>query len=163
MFNDDTVRLSILKQIKALYVAATDDIAEPAGTKYYGIKFSQVGLGPLSETDNRKRFAVGIVPGTERKSDLYPQRTAMMPVTVEFRVTVNRNDEEALVMAERTLGVVQQIFMDDETLAGTVLKSDETGNEQDLFTYNDKAISGMVQFLVHYRHSHNNVYTTWPV
>jgi len=161
--NDNTLRLQILQHIKGLYQAATDNIDPPAGKRHYGLEFSVVGLGPLSDADNRKRFSVGIIPGHELKSDLFPLKTSMFEVTIEFRVTVNKDDGEPMVLAERVLGVVQQIMYDDQTLGGLVIKHDEIGNEQDMFTYNDRAISGMVQFRVHYRHGTNTVYDGMPV
>ncbi len=160
---DTTLRLEILEYIRGLYQAAVDNETPPTGYKHYGMQFSVVALGPLSREDNRKRFSVGIVPGRELKSDLFPLKTSMFDVTIEFRVTVNKDDEEPMVLAERVLGVVQQIMYDDENFGGLIIKHDEVGNEQDMFTYNDKAISGMVQFRIHYRHGNNTVYDGMPV
>lgn len=162
-YSDNTLRLNILEYIKGLFEAATDDPNPPTGRKNYGIEFSTVRLGPLSSEDNRKRFAVGIIPGNENKSDLFPLKTALLPITIEFRVTVNRGDPDPLVMAERVLGVAQQIILDDRDFGGLILYHSEMGNEQDMFTYSDKAISGMVQFQVHYRHAIDNVYDGQPV
>lgn len=160
---EDTHRLKIIRYVKALYEAAVDNPTPPSGKVHYGAAFSTVALGPLGDTDNRKRFVVGLVPGPERKSDLYPLKTAMFDLTIEFRATKNKDDEEPLILAEQLLGVVQQIMYDDEDLGELCIKHDEIGNEQDMFTHQDRSIQGMVQFRIHYRHSGNSVYTTTPV
>lgn len=161
--SDNTLRLNILLKIKEIYEAVIDNPSPPPGRVNYGMEFSVVGLGPLSAADHRKRFAVGIIPGPELKSDLFPLKTAMLTVTLEFRVTINKDDGIPLVLAERVLGVVQQVMYDNPDLGGLIIKHDEIGNEQDMFTYNDKAIEGMVQFRVHYRHGTNTVYDGMPV
>lgn len=162
LFGTDSVRLDILKYIKGLYEAATDQDPPASGKKYYGLKFSIVEIGPLGDPDARKRSAIGIVAGPERKSDLFPLKTSMFEVAVEFRITVNRDDDQPGILAERMLGVVQQIVYDDDTLGGKVIKVDETGNEVDLMTYADRTVEGVVRFNVHYRHTFANVFDTTP-
>lgn len=162
-FEDDTLRLQILKHIKGLYEAVTDEDPAPPGKVYYGMNFSVVGLGPLSDADHRKRFSLGIIPGPELKSDLFPLKTAMFTVTLEFKVTIQKSDPEPLEIAERVLGVVQQVMYDNDRFGDLIIKHDEIANEQDMFTYTDRAIGGMVQFRIHYRHGVNTVYDGQPV
>lgn len=156
----DTHRLKIIRYIKNLYEIAVDSPGQPND---YGAKFSIVGLGPLSDSDHRKRYVVGLVPGPEKKSDLYPLKSCMLDLAIEFRATVNKTEEEPLIIGEQLMGVVQQIMYDDETLGGLAIKHDEVANEQDLFNHSDKTVQGMVQFTIHYRHSGNSVYDTMPV
>lgn len=158
----DTVRLGILRHIKTLYEAATDQETPPSGQKYYGVRFSKVEIGPLGDVDQTKRFTVGIVAGEERKSDLFPLKTSMFDVSIEFRMTINKGDAAPGIAAEELLGQVQQVIYDDPTLGGRVLKADETANEIDLVMYTDRTVTGMVKFTIHYRHRHDNVYDPNP-
>lgn len=162
LFNTDTARLTILRRIKAIYKAATDVDPAPMGSKFYGVKFSIVEIGPLGAPNATKHTAIGIVAGKEKKDDLYPLREAKFTVDIEFRLTVNRGDQDPAVMAETMLGVVQQIMYDDPTLGDTVLMIKEHGSEIDLTTYADRTVEGSVKFEVLYRHSYNNVYSTDP-
>jgi hypothetical protein len=155
LFETDSVRLGIIRKIEAMYKAAT--------TASYGIEFSFVAVGPLGDFDAKKLAAIGIVPGAERKSDLFPLKSSLLEVNVEFRFTVNRGDESPGIMAERVLGVVQQVIYADNTLGGSVIKTNEFGNQIDMADYGDKYVQGVVQFEVHYRHSTDDVFSPDPV
>jgi hypothetical protein len=155
----DTVRLSILRYVQALYQAATEVNPAPGGKRFYGLHFTVAEIGPLGDPDSRKQYVVGIVPGKEQKSDLFPLRTAMFPIRVEFRGTHNANDDKPGVFVENLLGVVQQVIYDDDTLGGLVLSALETENEIDMQTYADRTVQGVVTFMVHYRHTTQSVYT----
>jgi hypothetical protein len=159
----DTVRLDILKYIQTIYQHATAANPATVPKKYYGIDFSVVEIGPLGGEDSRKRSAVGIVAGKERKSALYPVWDAMFSVAIEFSFTINRDDDDKPgVIAEQLLGIVQQVLYDDDALGGKVLKFDEKGSELDLLTYQDRSLRGVLHIDVHYRHNYSNVYSTNP-
>jgi len=159
----DTVRLAILRKIKALYMASTSDPEPPTGKINYGIAFGLVKLGPLGAVDQRKMFSIGIVPGIEKKSDLFPLKTCILPITIEFRAVHDMKSlEDSQELGEKVLGVVQQIFMDDDKLSGTVIQSQEEANEVTLTTYADRTIEGYVTFNVHYRHHAQSVYNPNP-
>lgn len=151
---DPTVRKAIILKVQELFVAVTEGI--------YGLEFSTVAIGPLSSQDNRVRYALGIVAGEERKSDLYPFKTALFDLHLEFRVTVNKGDPAPALMAEDVLGVVQQVMYDNQTIDGLAIKADEQGSEINQITYSDKAVDGMVTFEVHYRHNAQSVYSGDP-
>lgn len=157
-FDQDTVRLDILRYVLGLYEAASDNPAPPVGQTYYGIKFSVVQLGPLGDADLRKQSAVGIIPGPERKTYTYPYRECSLDIDIEFRFNVNKSDADPYVMAETMLGVVQQVMYDDETLGGKAIKIDEVSSEINAETYADTLIEGVVRFTILYRHSQNDVY-----
>jgi hypothetical protein len=153
-FADDTIRLTIMRKFKALYEAVDDTT--------HGIKFSNVQIGPLGNQDAKKLAVIGIVAGPETKSDLFPLKTSLLEVNVEFRFTVNQGDERAGIMAERILGVVQQVIYDDDTLGGLVIKTDELGNQINMIDYGDKSVEGVVQFQTQFRHATRDVYLDTP-
>ena len=163
-------RLDIIEYVQSLYKDVVDDPNAAAPHRHHGIKFSTVGLGPLGDTDYRKRFVVGIVPGRETKSDLFPLKSCMFDLTLEFRATNNKGDKFPLIQAEQLMGVVQQVMYDDPCFdkdpSGSgeplIIKHDEIANEIDMFTHNDRYTQGMVQFRIHYRHSADSVYSTIP-
>lgn len=157
-----TVRLGILNAVKALYVAAVNNEEPPEGKVHYGVEFSVVEIGPLGDPDTRKLNAIGIVAGEERKSNLFPLKTVQLPLAIEFRITANKGDPSAAVLAERMLGVVQQIMYDGGDLGSRVVQADEVGNEVDLYTYADRTIEGVVRFMLQYRHHTQDVYSPHP-
>ena len=159
---EDPLRLRIIRYVQGLYEAAVDNPDPPEGKRHYGLEFSVVGMGPLRDTDARKRYVVGLVPGREIKDDLFPLKSVMLDLVVEFRVVANQPDEDPLLLAEQVMGVVQQIVNDDENFGGLIIKHDEVGNEQDMFSYTDRTAQGMVQFRIHYRHFINDVYGPIP-
>lgn len=156
VFRDDTVRLQVLEYIKALYEAVTIDD--------YGIEFDTVELGPLSANDYKSRYSIGIVPSTEAKNWQFPIVNALMTVAIEFRLVRQREDAEfsSVVLGERMLGVVQQVMLDDMNLGGLVVQFTETSNAVDAETYDDRTISGVVEWNILYRHANRNVYDPNP-
>lgn len=163
LFSSDSVRLGILRYIKTLYEAATDQTPAPSGKVYYGVTFSTVKIGPLSDPDARKLNAIGIHVDPETKIDLFPLKQSTLPINIEFRWTANRDDpDDPGVMAEKMLAVVQQVIYDDQSLGGLVIMANEESNEVDLVTYADRTVQGVVKFNVLYRHSTINVYDPNP-
>jgi hypothetical protein len=160
LFTSDSVRLDLIRYIESLYINAVDEDPAPVGKKFYGIVFSSVGVGPLLELDNRRLSSIGIVVGGEVKDDIYPYKDPTLEINIEFRYTVNRGDLSTGILAERVLGVVQQIMVDDRTLGGRAIKVDEVQNGLDLVSYSDRTIAGFVRFEVHYRHHAQNVYSS---
>lgn len=161
-FSEISVRLGILNQIKAMYSAVTDEENPPAPKKNYGIRFSVVAIGPLSDPDLRKQFSIGIVASTEKKSDLYQLAQNQFDITIEFRAVVNQGDDDPGILAERVLAIVQQVIYDDRTIGGLVIDTHEIGSTIDLVTYSDRTIVGLVIFQVLYRHSPQDVYDPNP-
>lgn len=162
LFAQDTLRLSILQYVVELYRSATAADPAPAGRRTYGVDFSVVELGPLGDPDARKHTAVGVVGGTERKSEEFPVKNNELDIDVQFRITVNKADDSPLVMGERLLGVIQQVMLDDETLGGLVFLMHETGAEIDVTTYADRTVYGVAKFRITYRQTFNDVYTSQP-
>lgn len=162
LFSGTTVRLGILQYVKALYEASTAITPAPTGKKYYGIDFSLVEIGPLSQADGRRRSAIGVNIHEEKKTPLFPLTVAELTFQIEFRYTVNSTDESVGLLSERLLGVVQQIMLDDRTLGGKVILMDEVDSTIDLMTYADRTIEGYVRFTVQYRHANRDVYNPDP-
>ncbi len=154
-FTENTMRLLILQYMVDLY-SGIDPLI-------YGIGFGTVALGPIDDTDFRRKTAIGIVPGVEDKQDLFPLKDVTLEVGVEFRIAVQKlDDEEPGIFAERMLGVVQQIMYDDTDFGGLILMHNETGSSVEMDTYADKNVVGVVNFEIRYRHAHNNVYDPNP-
>lgn len=149
----DTIRLKCLEWLETSLktVNTPDDVLNDDFP--YKIKFSIVGLGPLGDPDNRKQYAAGIVPGRETKSPFqYPQDQCKLPVAIEFRMTVNKDDFPPGKEAELVLGEVQNRLFIDTTLGGLAVDMHETGNEIDLDSYGDKTVQGVVMVEIIYRH-----------
>jgi hypothetical protein len=145
----DTIRLRCLAAIKSALEAMT--AGEPDGDPYT-VEFSKVEHGPLGDEDHRKRFVAGIVPGRETKQTMYPLDQCTLPVAIEFRMTVNRDDDAPGEEAERVLGEIQRKLHEDTTLGGLAIDLRETGNEIDLEGYDDRSIVGVLFFELLYRH-----------
>ena len=146
----DTLRLQCLEKIRANLAELLD--GHPTSDPY-SLRFTSVEHGPLADFDNRKRYVAGVVPGREVKQTRYPQTDCMLPVTVEFRMTIDRGDQRPAIEAERVLGELQRCISADRTLGGLAIDTRETGNDVDLDNYADKAIEGAVFLEVRYRHA----------
>ena len=108
----------------------------------YSVQFTSVEHGALGDFDNRKRYVAAVVPGRESKRTRYPLTDCTLPVTIEFRMTIDRGDKRPLVEAERVLGELQRRICESRTLDGLAIDVRETGNHVDLDTSADKAIEG---------------------
>jgi len=146
----ETLRFRCLEALRASFAGMLDGY--PASDPY-SLQFSAVEHGPLGDFDNRKRYVAAVVPGRESKQTRYPLTDCTLPVTIEFRMTIDRGDKRPLVEAERVLGEIQRRIGEDRTLGGLALDVRETGNDVDLDTYADKAIEGAVFLEVRYRHA----------
>lgn len=156
----DTVRKQIIVAMRDAYRAVA--AAAPTGDPF-GIEFSICEIGPLLDNANRKRAAVGIVAGKERKEFLYPYIQCWLMVHIEFRYTVNQPDPSSTgEMAEDALGVVQRVFLQDRTWGGLALDTKEKGNELDLSSYMDRTIQGVLHLEVQYRTSHKDTRDPGP-
>lgn len=140
-----TLRLQILDEIVKTFKAVDEDT--------YGLKFSIVEIGPLSEPDNRKAFCIGIVPMDETYRDLYPLKDRSLRIAVEFRVTVNQVKGSPGREAERVLGVIENVILRHKTWNGLAAQTDLVGNEINMDNFVDKTVDGVVLINVNYRHS----------
>ena len=147
---EPTLRFRCLEAIRASLAGIVEGL--PAGDPY-SIALSAVEHGPLGDFDNRRRYVAAIVPGSESKQTRYPLTDCTLPVTIEFRMTVNRGDRRPAIEAERVLGEIQRRIGEDRTLGGLALDVRETGNDLDLDSHADKAIEGAVFLEVRYRHA----------
>ena len=145
----ETLRFRCLEALRASVAGMLDGY--PANAPY-SVQFTSVEHGPLGDFDNRKRYVAAVVPGRESKQTRYPLTDCTLPVTIEFRMTIDRGDKRPLVEAERVLGEIQRRIAEDRTLGGLAIDVRETGNDVDLDTYADKAIEGAVFLEVRYRH-----------
>ena len=151
--NTTSVRLQILEAMLAKFrgMTETDPTDDP-----YGVTWSTVALGPIVKFDQKKRYSLGIVPSTERSKFIYPQVENLLTVNVEFRVTVNRDDEAPGVMIEKALAVVQRALVEDRTWGDLALDTKLLGNEIDLVTYADRSAMGVCVCTVQYRHAYSD-------
>jgi len=144
----ESVRHKILRTMAETFAA----VSEPD----YPLKFSTVGMGPLSEADHKKRFSIGIVPGPEQYKHSFPYIERLLDVAIEFRITVNRTDPDPGELAETVLTVVEQVVAKNRTWGGLALDTDYKTSELDMTTYDDKTIMGVLWVTVHYRHAHGD-------
>ena len=146
----ETLRFRCLEALRTSFAGLREGYppADP-----YSVQFTSVEHGPLGDFDNRKRYVAAVVPGRESKQTRYPLTDCTLPVTIEFRMTIDRGDKRPLVEAERVLGELQRRLGEDRTLGGLAIDTRETGNDIDLDTHADKAIEGAVFLEVRYRHA----------
>jgi hypothetical protein len=150
----DTIRLQCLEALKGVL---EDMVAgEPMGDPY-SAQFTKVVIGPLDETDHRMRFVAGIVTGREKKRPyMYPLEECTLPVAIELCMTVNADDDDPGVEAERLLGEVQRKIHEDTTLGGVAVDLRETGNEIVLDMYGDRTVVADIFLELIYRHRTND-------
>jgi hypothetical protein len=154
--NMTSVRLTILNAMVATFqnMDATLPTDDP-----YGITWDTVGLGPLVDFDNRKRYSLGIVPGPEREEFSMPYIMSFMTVNVEFRVTVNQTDQLGTnvtpgTMSEQALTVIKRAMTADRTWGGIAIDTKATASEIDLVSYADRSAMGVLTVVVQFRYSH---------
>lgn len=135
-----------------------DLIADPTAFPYT-FKFGVVGLGSLGDVDNRKRNAVGIVPGAEVKEPKFPLTQNTLPVAIEFRRLVNQGDNDPGEEVEDILGQLQHYLGEDNKMGGLAVDFVETGCEIDLDSYTDKTVQGVIFMEMRYRHRIGDPYT----
>jgi hypothetical protein len=153
MAENITVRQQCINKVRdVLQTMAPADPDGPQPDFSYSFEFSAVKLGPLSAPDGKRRLMAGIVTGRESKKTLYPLEHCILPLMIEFRLTVNRGDGEPAEIVERLLGEIQRRIHEDTHLGGLAEDLRETGNETDLDTYQDKYVQGVVMLELHYRH-----------
>lgn len=149
--NMTSVRMTVLNAILAMFQGMTAD--QPASDPY-GITWSTVALGPLAPFDQRKKYSLGVVAGPERETFSMPYIMCFLTVNVEFRVTINRDDDVPGTMIEQALTVVKRAVTADRTWGGIAIDTKVTGSEIDLETYADRSAVGVCQLAVQYRYSH---------
>lgn len=150
-----TVRRKLLEAIRATFQAVDEAT--------WGLKFSMVAIGPLAAPDYRRRFSIGIVPQQETYGDLFPLIARSLQLAIEFRVTVNKDDEDPGLVAEFLLGQVESICLQDITWGGHAINTKLRGNEINMDTFADRAIDGVVFLTVDYRHSRKDPGNPDPV
>lgn len=129
------------------YVPSDDD---------WPFQFSTVELGPLANEDNRKRYSVGIVPGPEKYSNLYPYIVNNHQIGIEFRVTKNQGDPEPQIMAEQCLSVLKRLVLKNKTWDNLVCDTQLVQSQIDLVSYSDRSIVGVLFIRVEYRHGQSD-------
>lgn len=154
---------SVRKQVLMAIVEAYKDVEpDPDAADPWPIKFSEVELGPLGAEDFKKRFTLGVVPGPEKYSDLYPFIARQMRVAIEFRITVNKGDPSPHSFGEDLLEVVERVVLKDRHWGGLVLDTKLLNNEIDTQTYSDRSVAGVLFIEVHYRHSRDDSRSDHP-
>ncbi len=159
--NVQTYRMSIIAKLKTMY-EAVDNTIDPEPLDPWPFKFSLVKEGPLADVDFKKNYAIGIVPGPERKSPrIYPFMESDWTVVLEWQAYVPQGlGLTPLQHAEKVLGVVQRVFYKNQDLDGTVIDVRELGNEVDLESYGDKTVAGVVTIEIKYRHDADDTRVT---
>ena len=95
---EPTLRFRCLESIRTSLASLVED---PPADDPYSVQFSAVEHGPLGDFNNRKRYVAAVVPGRESKHTRYPLNDCTLPVTIEFRMAIDRGDQRPLVEAER--------------------------------------------------------------
>lgn len=147
-------RQIILDQIKALFEAVKETLPNDDP---YPFSFGRVSSGPLPLGDTKKQFSVGIVPGQETKTHLYPFLQCKLPVAIEFQRVRQKDEGEPGPLAEEMLTVAQRVMLTSKLgLPEIVIDVVETGNEIDIESFQDKAVAGVLYVDISYRHAHND-------
>lgn len=124
----------------------------PLDPTAWPLTFGKADLGPLKLEDLRRRFSLGIVAGRETERATFPYWECTWQVALEFRITINKGEDPAL-MAEDVLTVVKRVIDQNRSWGGIAVDTKRTSNELDLSS-SEKAVFG-VQFIeIMYRTSH---------
>ena len=83
----------------------------------------------LCATDQRKRYSIGIVAGPEKERHTFPYIECNFTVGIEFRITVNRDDDRPAVVAEEVLTVIKRVLTNNRSWGGLAVDTKRTGNE----------------------------------
>lgn len=150
-----TVRRKLLEGMRATFQAVDEAT--------WGLKFSIVAMGPLAAPDFRRRFSIGIVPQQETYGDLFPLITRSLQIAIEFRATVNKDDEDPGLVAEFLLGKVEGICLQDITWGGLAISTKLRGNEVNMVTFADRTIDGVLFLTVDYRHARKDPANPDPI
>lgn len=155
----DSLRLQILLDMQTRFAAIEPPPTPPPvpDPSDWPFKFSSVELGPLVPENNRKRYSLGIVPGRERYSHLFPYIVCDQLINIEFRVTQNVGDDTPQTMAERCLTVVKNCVLRNKTWGGLAIDTQLVDSDVDLVSFGDKSIVGVLSVAVKYRHSQSDV------
>lgn len=159
MADKKSVRLQILEAMVDTFRKVNDET--PVGDPY-GVTFGRVGFGPVDERDHTKRFALGVNPGPERNAYQYPFIMTYLTVNVEYRATINRDDDSPLQVLEQVLTVVKRVLHDNQTWGGLALNTKVLNTEVDLMTYSDRSTMGVCVTEVQFRHSEEDPRSTAP-
>src|SRR5271165_429326 len=157
--NVTSVRLQILNAMTTFF---SNMQAQLPADDPYGITWSTVALGPLAKEDHRKRYSLGVVPGPEKEAFEYPFVMCFLTVNIEFRVTVNRDDDSPGVMIEQALTVVKRGLVQDRSWGGLAIDTKTVGSEIDLITYADRSAVGVCVAQVQYRYGYADPRSTQP-
>lgn len=151
--SNDSVRKDILLNIQEVFQGiAPPDPSDPPDPDAWPFAFGEVTIGPLDLQDHRRAYSLGIVPGRETERHTFPYIECMLPISLEFRVTVNRGDNGAL-LAEDTLTVIKRVIDQNRKWTDAVVDTKRVSNETDL-TSSDRSIFGVQIIEVMYRTSH---------
>ncbi|CAA2141481.1 hypothetical protein [Hyphomicrobium sp. ghe19] len=152
-----SVRQQILEKIEEKFIGIVQtDTSAPGyvpSDDDWPMQFSVVKLGPLSDENLRKRYSLGIVPGTEKYSDLYPYIVSDQMVGLEFRATKNKDDDDPQAMAEQVLTVLKRLVLANTTWDDLAVDTRLVNSEVDLVNYSDRSIVGVLFIEVQYRHA----------
>lgn len=152
-----SLRQQIIEKIKEKFEAVqppdTSDPDYAPSPADWPLSFSTIELGPLGDEDLRKRYSVGIVPGREKYSHLFPYIVCDQMIAIEFRVTKNRGDDDPQIMAEQCLTVLKRVVLVNKQWDDLAIDSELVDSETDLTSYGDRSINGVLFFSVKYRHS----------
>ena len=142
------------RSLRHRILAAMADTFRAVDQPDWPLKFSLVELGPLGDEDHRKRYTLGIVPGPERYTHNFPYVVRFLRVAIEFRVTVNRDDEAPGELAEQLLTVIERVVIKNGTWGDLALATELSNSEIDMTTYSDRSVAGVLFVEIQYRHSH---------
>ena len=151
--NQTSIRLQIIKAVADSFSSLEKDLPldDP-----YGVEFSTVGIGPLADYDQKKRYSVGVVAGPEREEFGVQYVMKWLQLNIEFRVTVNRNDAVPGILIEQMLATIQRRVMEDRQWGGLAIDTKTKGSEIDLVTYWDRSAVGVCYVEIQYRTSQDD-------
>lgn len=121
----DTRRTQALEAIKASFVAMAADA--PVGDPY-GVAWSVVSRDPLAKIPAGKKNALGVYGGTSTRTSQTYGKTVTMPVIIEIYTKVQSGRGKAEYL-EYLLGVVERRLLEDQTMGGTIVDLNVTGEQ----------------------------------
>ncbi len=144
-----TVRETILEYIKAQL--ATMQAGSPGGDPY-SVTWGKIRRAPLTEADEKVKYAIAIHEGAERKQVGVGYYLCTLPIVLEFREYIEQAENPSQEL-NRVLGDLQRFMSQDNTLGGNAINCIETGNDMYIDNDDTRRGHGALMLDITYRHS----------
>lgn len=127
-------------------------LAKRLGIDGYGITWTAVQRRPLSQQEMQSGNAIAMYDLTESKTQQMQFQFCSLTIFAEFYHQMQIGEHPADVL-NMMLTDVQRVFREDNTFGGLTIDCLERKNQIDVDGPLEKTVTGVVEFVVTYRHA----------